>query len=79
MGKYFTPHVNFAYEQRRGKIITGSFFPRIGEGGVMEDIKTILVQHIPRKPTTPAGSSREPHVKIASTSEIPDLFFDEIL
>lgn len=44
----------------------------------MEDVRSIIMQHIPKK-STPAGSNREPHVKVATTCEIPDIFFDEIL
>ena len=45
----------------------------------MEDIRSIIVQHIPKKSSTPSGSSRGSHLSIATTSEIPDIFFDEVL
>jgi len=44
----------------------------------MEDVRSIIMQHIPKK-SAPSGSNREPHVKVATSCEIPDIFFDEIL
>lgn len=44
----------------------------------MEDVRSIILQHIPKK-NAPSGASREPHIKVATTCEIPDIFFDEIL
>ena len=44
----------------------------------MEDVRAIIMQHNPKK-TSLSGSSRGPHAKIATVSEIPDIFFDEIL
>ncbi len=45
----------------------------------MEDVRTIISQHTPKKSKTPSGNGRDSHIKQATTSEIPDLFFDEIL
>jgi hypothetical protein len=44
----------------------------------MEDVRSIIMQHIPKK-NAPSGASRGSHVNVATTSEIPDIFFDEIL
>jgi hypothetical protein len=45
----------------------------------MEDVRTIISQYMPKKNKAPSGTGRDSHVKLATTSEIPDLFFDEIL
>ena len=47
-------------------------------GGVMEDLRSILSSHHPKKDTPFNPNTVENEVK-ASTSEIPDLFFDDIL
>lgn len=45
----------------------------------MEDIRAILVQHMPKKSAPNSNAAKGAQLKIATTSEIPDLFFDEIL
>jgi hypothetical protein len=45
----------------------------------MEDVRAIISQHTPKKNKAPSGAGRDSHLKLATTSEIPDLFFDEIL
>jgi hypothetical protein len=45
----------------------------------MEDIRIVLNQYRPKNKTTPDSESRGMSPKMPSTSEIPDLFFDEIL
>jgi len=45
----------------------------------MEDVRSIIAGHTSKKSTQTSRASKEPQIKVATTSEIPDLFFDEIL
>ncbi len=45
----------------------------------MEDIRTIINHHLPKKHLDKSDPEKVPKPKKASTSEIPDLFFDNVL
>lgn len=45
----------------------------------MEDVRSIITQHQSRKQPFDTGSEKNFQPVVPSTSEIPDLFFDEIL
>lgn len=45
----------------------------------MEDIRSILNHHLPKKHVDKSRPNKSPKPKKASMSEIPDLFFDDIL
>ncbi|MCB9092084.1 MAG: hypothetical protein H6620_05945 [Halobacteriovoraceae bacterium] len=45
----------------------------------MEDIRSIINHHLPKRQVDGGETEKKPRSKKATTSEIPDLFFDEIL
>lgn len=45
----------------------------------MEDIQRIITGHLPKHQLDKSDPEKTPKPKIASVSEIPDLFFDDIL